>query len=218
MYWQTGTGNYYDQYFTRVYSGTLDSKDIQSIYTGLDGTCAISGIGDVTNGIGAGYCWGWSERSELGTPATNSTITSPRLMNNSGRKNGNEIVHMSIASERTCYVTGEKNSGCIGKEYVNEHSGALGDGGDASQYGQKSSLNSRFDNSNLASDEYFLKIGVSRVHACGITNKQNVFCWGSEQDGSNDADKQLLQSSNSDLELTKPTKTNYTGINGQVIK
>ena len=115
-------------------------------------TCGIREDGTAT-------CWGRNDRGQLGDGSTSQRL-SPKEIDDS-----NKYIDISPGLFHSCGVRKGGQATCWGL-------GTIGRMGDGTSGGYITSP------VEVAGNYTFVDVDVGGYHACGITDKQNIYCWG----------------------------------------
>lgn len=157
-----------------------------SISTAVTHSCAVSSAGSA-------YCWGITN---LGSEGGRTDI--PRRIDQSALLVGERFVTVTTGGNHSCALTDLDNIYCWG----NDSDGRLGDG----PVDQPGSAAVRVDRTALEPDEIFLTVSAGGSHSCATTDKERIYCWGSDADG------QLGEDADADnLDETSPVRVEGFG-------
>lgn len=152
-------------------------RSFDSVASGDRHTCAV-GTDELA------YCWGFNQRDQLGTTAPDSTCAFvdppsvgcsriPRVISG-----GLRIHALDAGGNTTCGIASDSAVYCWGS---NEF-GQLGDP-DASGACDLGSACRAAPLRVVLNDDPVLSISVGPAHACAVTVRGALFCWGNSRDG-----------------------------------
>lgn len=147
-------------------SGVLKGKNITMLSAGHDHTCVLDENGKV-------YCWGGNNFGQLGNGhVQNSSF--PVQVNTDGVLKGKTVKSVQCGSNHTCVLDSNGKTYCWGK---NENM----------QLGDNTPINRSFPvevNTNGAlKNIQIIQLSSGYDHNCGIDDKNQVFCWGGNNEG-----------------------------------
>ena len=120
------------------------------------GSFHVCGIAD----LGATYCWGWNQNSQLGTGDTVSSPVPIRIANDPG------LTSLTAGTEFTCGLDGSKQVHCWGRS-------------DLGQAGSGRGTNMLVPVATpLATQLRFNQISAGTQSICGIATDASAYCWG----------------------------------------
>ncbi len=160
--------------------------------SGDDHRCAVSQTGGL-------YCWGDNSGRRLGfaEEVIGQTIEpSPKPVDISSLPD-KVFIHVSSLEAHSCAVS------------LNGHAYCWGDN-DAGEIGSGQSTNAEFpvqvNRDNLLANEKFIKVETGSNFSCGLTDFQNIYCWGSNLNRKLGIGELFIESFNSSI----PVKVDST--------
>lgn len=143
------------------------SEKIVTLSLAYTHSCLLTNIGNV-------FCWGNNSSGGVGISQSVSKVYSP-VMIDLALPSEDKVLSISAGGHHSCAITSGKEVFCWG----NNNKGQLG----VNSVDIFRDVPSLVDQTNLASDEYFIDLKLAFLHSCGITNLHRVYCWGSNQNG-----------------------------------
>ncbi|WP_083195031.1 hypothetical protein [Pararhodobacter sp. CCB-MM2] len=139
-------------------TGPLASQGVQSIATGGNHTCAISGRGNV-------WCWGNNNLGQLGDGTTEGRNVPTRVVGLTGR-----FVQVSAGMHHSCALSASQRVFCWGGNYWQQ----LGIGPRENQDRPVRVVGLRDNVVSLSAGKY---------HTCIVNTHARVICWGANYAG-----------------------------------
>ncbi len=139
------------------------AKDAFKVVTGQEHTCILTMDATVS-------CWGRNDAGQLGTGTTGGSESSPQPV-----PGLSDIVDIAAHDANTCALDDSGNAWCWGSDA----DGQLGDGGGTSATPQPSPVAVVMTGVKGG----FHQIDVGERHACGVSLRGAVYCWGSNAAG-----------------------------------
>lgn len=164
---QLGNGSIEDERFAKtlvVNPPTVDSW--KAIHAGTEHTCAIAGTDDL-------YCWGRNDFGQVGNGQTSRAEVLPNLV-----FNPSDVTRWkSVDAEQynTCGIANNSRIYCWGSN----SNGQLGNGESGETMNKK--IPTLVVNPNSVSSWKIVSVGA--FHACGLSNNDMLYCWGSNGEG-----------------------------------
>ena len=151
------------------------STTSRSMPVGVAGALSLFRVatgGTFTCGLGtadsAAYCWGWGPYGQLGSPPTETCVTStsnePCSRTPLAVSGGLRFISVSAGARHTCAVAADSTAYCWG-------------GNDAGQLGNGSGSNAERPVAVMGSIK-FAAVTVGFSHSCGWTGTGDAYCWG----------------------------------------
>lgn len=147
-------------------SGVLAGKTIKALSLGGTHACVIASDDQV-------YCWGANWSGRIGNNSTVDTLA-PVAVDTSGVLAGKTMVAVSSASEHTCAVDSDGAAYCWGLN----NKGQLGTNSTLTTFAPVA-----VNMSGALAGKTIKSISAGRYHTCAIASDNQVYCWGSNENG-----------------------------------
>ncbi len=152
-----------DETFTTRLKPVPVAKDALKVVTGQEHTCILTADATVS-------CWGRNDVGQLGNGTTGSSESSPQPVTGLS-----DIIDIAAHDANTCALDDAGKAWCWGSDA----DGQLGDGGGNSATAQPSPVAVVM----TGVKDGFEQIDVGERHACGVSLRGAVYCWGSNAAG-----------------------------------
>ncbi len=166
---QLGLGTKYDTSSAAAVTtdGVLRRKTLTGISTGTHHTCAVA-----TNG--KAYCWGASNRGQVGSGSTRRSFYDPTAVDTSGVLGGKTLTAVTAGGEHSCALASNGKAYCWGR-------------GSTGQLGNGVTSDARrpvaVDTSGVLNGKTLVAIDAGTNHTCAVASTGAAYCWGAGAQG-----------------------------------
>jgi alpha-tubulin suppressor-like RCC1 family protein len=148
-------------------SSLMPDEYFVDLGTGYRHSCGLTNKSKV-------YCWGDNEHGQIGQSAFSSDFFTPTEIDFSFLDANDNPAKLFSGYYSNCVITKLNKTFCWGSN-VN---GEMGIGVVGGKYDTPTLLTS-----HSSPDNYFVSISLGFYYACGVTNSQNIYCWGRNSRG-----------------------------------
>lgn len=144
-----------------------EGEVFQSISAGDYHTCGVTNFGN-------GVCWGLAQNGAVGN-GLGGTVRVPTPIDRTNLLPEERVTRITGGHAHSCLTTDKKRSFCFGADL----DGRLGDG----DVGKGHKIAELVSTETLEPGEFFVSLDAGGGHTCGVTNRDQSWCWGRDVEG-----------------------------------